>query len=96
MSFHLLNLNAKQEQFVASRLENGQGANASDVMRTALRALEREERENEERLTVLREAIEEGLASGQAETGLSDRLIAHLNELEGNHREQEGEWVSTA
>ena len=39
-------------------------------MRTALRIMEREEREFEEKMTALKAAIAEGLASGVAEPGV--------------------------
>ena len=42
------------------RVEGGLYANASEVMRTALRLLEKEEREYEEKLAALRAAIAEG------------------------------------
>jgi antitoxin ParD1/3/4 len=49
-------------------------ANASEVMRTALRIMEREEREFEEKMTALKAAIAEGLASGVAEPGVFERI----------------------
>jgi antitoxin ParD1/3/4 len=55
-------------------VEGGLYANASEVVRAALRLLEREEREYEEKMTALRAAIAEGLASGIAEPGVFDRL----------------------
>jgi antitoxin ParD1/3/4 len=69
-----VSLTKELDQFVASRVEGGKYANASEVMRTALRLLEREEREFEEKMTALRAAIEEGLASGIAEPGVFDRI----------------------
>jgi Arc/MetJ-type ribon-helix-helix transcriptional regulator len=50
-------------------------------MRTALRLLEKEEQEYEEKMAVLRAAIEEGLASGDAEPGVFERLDAYIEEL---------------
>jgi antitoxin ParD1/3/4 len=55
-----VNLTKELDQFVASRVESGHYANASEVMRTALRLLERDEREYEEKLAALRAAIAEG------------------------------------
>jgi Arc/MetJ-type ribon-helix-helix transcriptional regulator len=43
-------------------------------MRTALRVLERDEREYEEKLAALRAAIDKGLASGVAEPGVFSRI----------------------
>jgi antitoxin ParD1/3/4 len=62
-----VNLTDELDRFVATRIENGRYENASEVVRAALRTLERDEMEYEAKLTVLRAAIEEGDASGVAE-----------------------------
>jgi antitoxin ParD1/3/4 len=62
------------DRFVTAKVEAGLYANASEVMRAALRLLEREEREYEEKLAALRTAIDEGLASGIAEEGVFERI----------------------
>jgi antitoxin ParD1/3/4 len=62
------------DRFVTAKVEAGLYANASEVMRAALRLLEREEREYEEKLAALRTAIDEGLASGVAEEGVFERI----------------------
>jgi len=69
-----VNLTKELDQFVASRVESGHYANASEVMRTALRLLEKEEREYEEKLAALRAAIAEGDASPDAEDGVFDKI----------------------
>ncbi len=69
-----VNLTEELDRFVASRVESGLYANASKVMRAALRLLEREEREYEEKMTALRAAIAEGDASGDAEEGVFERI----------------------
>jgi antitoxin ParD1/3/4 len=74
-----VNLTPELDQFVASKVKEGLYANASEVMRTGLRLLEREEREYEEKLAVLRAAIDDGLASGVAEPGVFERLREELN-----------------
>jgi antitoxin ParD1/3/4 len=76
-----VNLTKELDQFVASRVESGLYANASEVMRSALRLLEKEEREYEEKMAVLRAAIAEGDASGDAEEGVFERLYAYIDEL---------------
>jgi antitoxin ParD1/3/4 len=82
MSFHIVNLTQDLEQFVSARVENGFDANASEVMRSALHALEQQQRENGEKLAELRGAIEEGLASGAAEDReVAMRLEAYVAEL---------------
>jgi antitoxin ParD1/3/4 len=61
-----VNLTKELDQFVLARVESGRYENASEVIRAALRTLEREEQEFEEKLAGLREAIHKGLASGVA------------------------------
>jgi len=69
-----VSLTKELDQFIASKVEAGLYANASEVMRTALRLLEKEEREFEEKLAAMRAALNEGLASGTAEPGVFDRV----------------------
>jgi len=69
-----VNLTPELDQFVASRVETGLYANASEVMRSALRLLERDEREQEEKMAALRAAIEAGITSGMAEPGVFSRI----------------------
>jgi antitoxin ParD1/3/4 len=71
-----VNLTPELDRFVASKVEAGLYANASEVMRAALRVLERDEREQEEKLAALRAAIDRGIASGVAEPGVFSRLRA--------------------
>jgi antitoxin ParD1/3/4 len=82
-----VNLTKELDQFVASRVKSGLYANASEVMRTALRLLEKEEREYEEKLAVLRAAIAEGDASPDAEEGVFERLYAYIDELAAGKEE---------
>ncbi|MGD0519837.1 MAG: type II toxin-antitoxin system ParD family antitoxin [Terracidiphilus sp.] len=82
-----VNLPKKLDQFVTSTVKAGHYANASEVMRTALRLLEKEEREYEQKLAALRAAIDEGLASGIAEPGVFDRLDAYIEELAAGEEE---------
>jgi hypothetical protein len=49
-------------------------------MRTALRIMEREEREFEEKMAALRAAIALGDASEDAEDGVFERLYAYIDE----------------
>ena len=69
-----VNLPEKLDKFITAKVEAGDYANASEVMRTALRLLERDEREYEEKMTALRSAIAEGDASGDAEEGVFERI----------------------
>lgn len=61
-----VNLTPELDTFVLARVESGRFENASEVVRAALRTLEREERLYEARLEALRAAIDEGDASGVA------------------------------
>jgi len=69
-----VNLTAELDSFIANRVETGLYANASEVMRAALRLLERDEQEQEEKLRALRAAIKKGMASGVAEPGVFSRI----------------------
>lgn len=62
-----VNLTEELDQFVATKIESGSYESASEVVRAALRALERDEREFEARLRSLRGAIDAGDGSGVAE-----------------------------
>jgi antitoxin ParD1/3/4 len=61
-----VSLTVELDRFVASKIEAGRYENASEVVRAALRTLDREEREFEVKLAALRTAIDEGDASGIA------------------------------
>jgi len=76
-----VSLTRELDEFVAAKVDGGLYANASEVMRTALRLLEKEEREYEEKLAVLRAAIAEGDASEDAEEGVFERLFAYIDEV---------------
>jgi len=59
-----VNLTEELDRFVLTRVESGRYENASEVVRAALRTLEREEQQHEAKLAGLRAAIDEGDASG--------------------------------
>jgi antitoxin ParD1/3/4 len=61
---------------VLAKVESGRYGNASEVVRAALRTLEREEQRYEAMLTALRAAVDEGDASGIAE----DNVFARVRE----------------
>ncbi|HEX4321854.1 MAG TPA: type II toxin-antitoxin system ParD family antitoxin [Acidobacteriaceae bacterium] len=73
-----VNLTEELDSFVLSKVKDGRYENASEVVRASLRLLEREEREYEAKLTALRAAIEEGMASGIAEGDVFARLRQKL------------------
>jgi len=62
-----VNLTDELDHFVLQKVESGRYENASEVVRAALRTLEREEQRHEAKLAALRTAIDEGDASGIAE-----------------------------
>jgi antitoxin ParD1/3/4 len=55
------------DEFVDSRIKQGRYANASEVLRAGLRALEKDEEEDKARLDALRAAVLAGEQSGIAE-----------------------------
>ncbi len=61
-----VNLTTELDRFVARKVKTGRYENASEVIRAALRSLEREEQEYEVKLAALQTAIDEGDASGVA------------------------------
>ena len=74
-----VNLTEELDSFVAAKVASGRYENASEVVRASLRALEREEREYDARLTHLRRALEEGESSGDADDYSFEGLIAELD-----------------
>lgn len=69
-----VNLTVELDRFVLKKVESGRYENASEVVRTALRNLEREEREYEAKLDALRAAIDEGDSSGVAAGNVFTRV----------------------
>jgi len=61
-----VNLTDELDRFVLSKVKTGRYENASEVVRAALRTLEREEQQYAAKLAALRAAIDEGFASGIA------------------------------
>ncbi len=74
-----VNLTPELDRFVLSRVESGRFENASEVVRAALRSMEREEQVYEQKLAALRAAIDEGDASGVAEGDVFARVKAKLH-----------------
>ncbi|MGA3075341.1 MAG: type II toxin-antitoxin system ParD family antitoxin [Bryobacteraceae bacterium] len=74
-----VNLTEELDRFVLEKVETGRYENASEVVRAALRTLEREERQYEAKLAALGSAIDEGDASGIAEGDVFDRVRKTLN-----------------
>jgi antitoxin ParD1/3/4 len=74
-----VNLTDELDHFVLAKVESGRYENASEVVRAALRTLEREEQQYEAKLAALRAAIDEGDASGIAKGKVFERVRKKLN-----------------
>jgi antitoxin ParD1/3/4 len=74
-----VNLTDELDHFVLKKVKSGRYENASEVVRAALRTLEREEKQYEVKLAALRKAIDEGDASGVAEGDVFARARKKLN-----------------
>lgn len=70
-----VNLTDTLDRFVADRIASGKYENASEVVRAALRELERHETSEDMKIERLRRLIEEGQASGIAEDFSFESLI---------------------
>ena len=77
-----VNLTKELDSFIARSVKRGRYSNASEVMRSALRLLEREAREDQAKLAALRKAIAEGDASGIAQPGVFDRIRREVQLVE--------------
>ena len=69
-----VNLTDELDRFVRDQVKSGRYENASEVVRSALRTLDHEERHFEAKLIALRSAIEEGDASGVAKGNVFARV----------------------
>ena len=81
-----VNLTEELDRFVLKKVKSGRYENASEVVRAALRTLEREEQEYEAKLATLRAAIDEGDASGVTKRNAFGRVRAALNLPAGSTR----------
>jgi len=75
-----VNLTEELDRFVLKKVKSGRYENASEVVRAALRTLERDERERKAKLAALRTAIDEGDASGVAEGNVFSRVRKGLKQ----------------
>lgn len=80
-----VNLTDELDRFVIKKVKSGRYENASEVVRAALRTLEREEQDHAAKLAALRRAIDEGDASGIAEGDVFSRVRETLG-LPGQRR----------
>lgn len=73
-----VSLTVELDRFVSTRIKSGRYENASEVVRAALRTLEREEQEQRAKLKALRTAIDEGDASGLASGDPFENVLGRL------------------
>lgn len=77
-----INLTPQMDKFVNKMIKKGHYANASEVMRAGLRALEMDELENKAKIEALRAALkageESGIAEGNVIGAIRERLVARL------------------
>jgi len=73
-----VNLTDELDRFVLKKVGSGRYENASEVVRAALRRLEREDQEHEAKLAALRFAIDEGDSSGIARSNVFARVRKKL------------------
>jgi len=73
-----VNLTDELDGFVLAKVKSGRFENASEVVRAALRTLEREERRYEAKLAALRAAIDKGDSSAVARGNSFDRVRRKL------------------
>jgi len=73
-----VNLTDELDRFVLAKVASGQFESASEVVRTALRSLDREEHMYEAKLAALRNAIDEGDSSGLARGDVFARVRGKL------------------
>lgn len=76
-----INLTPEMDKFVAKRIRDGRYANASEVLRAGLRALEEDEKEDQVRLDALRAAIQAGEESGIAEGDVFEEVRSYIRQL---------------
>lgn len=84
MTARNVNLTDHLAQFVDMNVESGRFQNASEVVREALRLLERQQQEDELKLEALRQAITVGMADiaeGRVFTIAEDEISSFLNGL---------------
>jgi antitoxin ParD1/3/4 len=69
-----INLTQQMDRYVDAKIQSGEYANASEVLRAGLRALEQAEREDLARIEALRSALSAGEESGIAEGVVLDEV----------------------
>ncbi len=94
-----VSLTDEMDRFVADKVASGAYANASEVMRVALRNLDRDDREFEARMALLKAAVMEGVDCDPAEDEDAASVFAGLRKQvsEGSlGQEKEPAWPTSA
>lgn len=73
-----INLTPQMDRYVDAKIQSGEFANASEVLRAGLRALEQDEKEDRARLKALRAAVLAGEQSGVAEGDVVEAVREHI------------------
>lgn len=73
-----INLTPQMDRYVDAKIQSGEFANASEVLRAGLRALEKDEKEDRARLKALRAAVLAGEQSGVAEGDVVEAVREHI------------------
>jgi antitoxin ParD1/3/4 len=76
-----ISLTPEMDRFVAKRIKKGRYANASEVLRAGLRALEEDEKEDQAKLEALRMAIQDGEESGIAEGDVFEEVRNYIRQV---------------
>ncbi len=79
-----VNLTPELDKFILDAVATGRYENASEVVRTALRIMEREEQEYQAKLSALRSMLQAGLDSGVAKGDIFDAVLEEFD-LAGSH-----------
>lgn len=81
-----INLTARMDQYVDAKIRNGEYANASEVLRAGLRALEQNDREDRARIDALRAALIAGEQSGVAEGDVFSQVRERVRQRAAGRR----------
>jgi antitoxin ParD1/3/4 len=76
-----INLTPELDKFVDAKIQSGQYANASEVLRAGLRALEQKEGEDRAKLEALRLAVQAGEESGTAEGNVFEEMLEYIRKM---------------
>lgn len=81
-----VNLTEQLDQYVDAKIRSGEYANASEVLRAGLRALEQTEREDQARLDALRAALLAGEQSGVVQGDVFTHIREHVRSRRATKR----------